>query len=736
MADPRHVRAALLASALALSLGRCEDRRDWLGSAWGQSSPLPPSSVGDAALPASATCSRDAAADGCENPDPATSAPVPNPSNPTKRASGSGRFVTEVLAEAPPATERFTLQKQVTRTLPGTLGDPLRVLSLLPGVAAPLPGLPIFSVRGASPGTSAYFLDGMRLPQLFHLLVGGGVVHAELVDSVSFYPSGYDARFGRAAGGIVTAETRGARSDGQHFDGTLRLYDVSGLLELKLPQGVRITASGHYGYPGPILNAIDNRITLDYWDYQVRLDWRFLTVQALGAHDTLELGSANADEEPITAQSTRISFHRVQVRVRGNQGPLSGDAALIGGYDDAGDRSGRGVHKLFLNAKAQLSLHVGFLRLLAGLDGEVSRFSAENFDVGLRRLKFVYDLEGPARSIADGSDGKRDELGDIGSDRVGLVGSAYLHGEGTFLDRRVLVAMGARVDAYHAGNVTLLGVDPRMSLRVRPQTWLELSVSGGIYQQPPMFPLLLPGIDTFALQLGLQRATGGSVSQELHLPGGFSTQLSAYYQRFDNFTDLPPLGSRACAAPPPPSLSGAAATLVRVTDGQSYGLETLVRRTGGRISGWVAYTLSRSERRFPCGLRPADYDQTHIVNVVVQARLPWRIDIGARVYFASGRPETIVNNPLERNDVLLDRNNIRLPDFFELDLRIDKYFQFRRHYLALFLEVVNATFSRSVFYLTTPEFVPSATGMASAPPPPQEVGFAWILPSIGLRIGF
>ena len=576
----------------------------------------------------------------------------------------------------------------------------------------------------------------MRLPQLFHLLVGGGVVHAELVDGVNFYPSGYDARYGRAAGGIVTAETRGARSDGQHFEGTLRLYDVSGLLELKLPHGVRITASGHYGYPGPILKAINDRITLDYWDYQFRLDWRFLTVQALGAHDTLELSTSNEDAEPLTAQSTRISFHRLQVRARGSRGPLSAEAALIGGYDDAGDRSGRGVHKLFLNAKAQLSLRFDFLRLLVGLDGEVSRFSAENFEVGLRRLKFVYDLEGPARSVADGTDGKRDELGDIGSDRVGLVGSAYVQGEGEFLDRRVQVSMGARFDAYHAGGVTLLGLDPRLSLHVRPTGWLDLRVSGGIYQQPPMFPLLLPGIDTFALQLGLQRATGGSVSQEFRLPVGFTAQLSAYYQRFDRFTDLPPLGSRACAAPPPPSLSGVAATLVRTTDGQAYGLETLIRRQSGRISGWVSYTLSRSERIFPCGLRPADYDQTHVLNVVVQARLPWRIDVGARLYFATGRPETVVTDTQERNDALLDRNNVRLPDFFELDLRIDKFWQFRRHYVALFLEVVNATFSRSVFYLTTPDFTPSQGGMSTTPPPQQEVGFAWILPSIGLRVGF
>jgi hypothetical protein len=645
-------------------------------------------------------------------------------------------FVTEVFAERAPLTEHFTLQHEATRTLPGTLGDPLRVLSLLPGVAAPLPGLPIYSVRGASPGTSAYFMDGMRLPQLFHLLVGGGVVHGELVDEVNFYPSGYDARYGRAAGGIVTANTRPARSDGNHFEGTLRLYDVSGLLELKLPRGVRITASGHYGYPGPILKAIDNRITLDYWDYQVRLDWRFLTVQVLGASDTLELATSTADDEPLTMQSSRTSFHRLQVRLRGSHGPLTADAAIVGGYDQAGDRSGRGVHKLFASARGQFGLRLGFLHLLAGVDGEVSRFTAENFEIGLRKLKFVYDLEGPARSLAEGSDGKRDELGDIGNERVGLVGSAYLQGEGEFLSRRVLVSMGLRADAYHTDGVTLLGLDPRLSLRVRPLPWMELRVSGGIYQQPPTFPLLLPGIDTFALQLGLQRASGGSVSQEFKLPAGFSAQVSGYYQRFNNFTDLPPLGVRACSAPPPPSLSGAAATLVRITDGQAYGLETLLRRSGGRISGWIAYTLSRSERNYPCGLRPADYDQTHILNVVVQARLPWRIDVGARLYVATGRPDTWTSGVPQRNDVLADRNNLRLPDFVELDLRVDKYWQFQRFYMAVFLEVLNATASRSVFYLTTPEFAANTTSATQPASPPIEVGFQWVLPSIGLRVGF
>ncbi len=654
------------------------------------------------------------------------------------------RFTTEVVAEQPahrgPKAERFSLQGEQMRTLPGTLGDPLRTLALLPGVVAPFPGLPLYAVRGASPGTSAYFLDGMRLPQLFHLLIGGGVVHAELLDQVDFYPSGYDARFGRAAGGIVSATTRPGRSDGQHFEVALRLYDVSALLELKLFRDLRITVSGHYGYPGPILHAIDNKIGLSYWDYQVRLDWRGLTIQALGAFDSLSLQLSDADL-PLNGQSTRLSFHRLQIREQATFQNVGVEAALIGGLDEAGDLSGRGIHKLFIGWRALLHGHWRFLRFQLGTDGEVSRFSAENFDIGLRRLQFIYDLEGPARTSASGTDATRDELGEIGDERTGIVAGFYAQTELEFAQRRIRLTGGTRLDVYHAAETTLLGFDPRIQLHLQLRPWLQIHLGGGIYQQPPSFPLLLPGIDTFALKLGLQRATGGSLSEEIQLPAAFRAQLTGYYQRFDNFTDLPPLGVHVCAAPPPPQLSGAAATLVRLTSGQAYGLEVLLRRHSGRISGWIAYTLSRSERNLPCGLRPADYDQTHVLNVVLQVRLPYRIVLGTRLYVATGRPDTLIKTADSADDALSLRNNVRLPDFVELDLRFDKEWRFARWHLTAFVEVLNATFSRTVFYysyareLTTDSAGTGGNSMGMASPP-QEVGFRWILPSLGLRGGF
>lgn len=655
--------------------------------------------------------------------------------------SVASHFGARVVADRLKASETVEVSGEPVRTQPGTLGDPFRVIQLLPGVVAPLPGLPLWSIRGASPGTAGFYLDGMRLPQLFHLLIGGGVIHSELIDRIDFFPSGYDATMGKAAGGIVSASTRPARGDGQHLDLSLRLYDVGGLVELSLPKGVRISVSGHYGYPGPLLRAIDNRIELDYWDYQLRLDWRFLTLQVLGGYDALAL-SINQDLEYSTAQSTRMMFHRAQLRLHGERERLSAEAALYGGYDQAGDVSGRGVDKLMAGVRGFVRYRLPRLLLQVGTEIEVARFSGERFDVGLRSLAFVRNAEGPARVSGKDPDTTPDELGEIGQNRVGITSSFYLHSELALWPQRLLLSAGGRVDIYHVGNETLIGFDPRAQLRFVATPWLSMQASIGVYQQPPSFPVLLPGIDTFALKLGLQSARSTVISEELSLPGDLLLRLSGYHQRFSNMTDMPPLGSSACAAPPPPSLHGTTATLVRVADGQAYGMEVWLRRSVGWLSGWISYTLSRSERSYPCGVRAADYDQTHVLQVVAQVRLPRGFVAGVRLQFNTGRPETLLPLETDSSAALQQtadrsiseglRNNIRLPNYVQLDIRLDKRWTFRRWYLHAFLEVVNATFSRTNLYLA----YPASEDVAAGKREPELLGFNWILPSLGLRGGF
>src|SRR5690606_27714002 len=62
-----------------------------------------------------------------------------------------------------------TLSRTEVRQIPGTFGDPFRAVEIMPGVTPVVSGLPFFFVRGAPPGNVGYYLDGVRIPLLFHV---------------------------------------------------------------------------------------------------------------------------------------------------------------------------------------------------------------------------------------------------------------------------------------------------------------------------------------------------------------------------------------------------------------------------------------------------------------------------------------------------------------------------------------------------------------------------------------
>ncbi len=92
----------------------------------------------------------------------------------------------------------------------------------------------------------------------------------------------------------------------------------------------------------------------------------------------------------------------------------------------------------------------------------------------------------------------------------------------------------------------------------------------------------------------------------------------------------------------------------------------LVRRQKGRVTGWIAYTLSRAERIFSCGLGPADFDQAHVLNGVRQVRLPWRMMVGLRINVQTGRPYTVLQADLASGSLTGSRNNQRLPTYVQI----------------------------------------------------------------------
>ncbi len=167
------------------------------------------------------------------------------------------------------------------------------MIQTLPGVASVVSLLPFPVVRGASPSSTGFLLDGTRVPLLYHLLVGTSVIHPEFIDEIQFYPGGAPAPYGGYTGGIIDGRTARARPDEHLLDFDVNLLQVGGLVREPIkPIGATVTAAARYGYPGFLLGLATNQASLSYWDYQLRLDggnarngW---TVFVFGANDELD----------------------------------------------------------------------------------------------------------------------------------------------------------------------------------------------------------------------------------------------------------------------------------------------------------------------------------------------------------------------------------------------------------------------------------------------------------------
>lgn len=117
---------------------------------------------------------------------------------------------------------------------------------------------------------------------------------------------------------------------------------------------------------------------------------------------------------------------------------------------------------------------------------------------------------------------------------------------------------------------------------------------------------------------------------------------------------------------------------LRIGKGYSYGIETMIRKNEGLLTGWISYTYSRSFRIIPeinDGNRyNAPYDKPHSVNIVVNYDISERITASATWVYATGLPVTfptgraIIGNSII--PIYSNRNAYRMPDYHRLDVSI------------------------------------------------------------------
>jgi hypothetical protein len=110
-------------------------------------------------------------------------------------------------------------------------------------------------------------------------------------------------------------------------------------------------------------------------------------------------------------------------------------------------------------------------------------------------------------------------------------------------------------------------------------------------------------------------------------------------------------------------------------EGRAYGLELQVKKKQGKMTGWVSYTLGRTERQVD-GINndeyyPSNYDKMHDISVVWMYEINEKWDISANFAFMSGRPITYPDGKYEIGNITVpnysNRNGARTPSYHRLD---------------------------------------------------------------------
>ena len=589
------------------------------------------------------------------------------------------------------ASRTVSLSRTEVRQIPGTFGDPFRAIEIMPGVTPIVSGLPFFFVRGAPPGNVGYYLDGVRVPYLFHVGAGPSVVHPGLVDTVDLYPGGYPARFGRFGGGIVSGETLPPARElrGEY---NLRVFDAGALVEAPWAGGRgSALVSGRYSYTGAILTRISPDTELAYWDYQARASYDVtpddrVSVFAFGGYDYL---GQRTPTETLTLFGTE--FHRADLRYDRRLPGGRVRTAVTLGQDSSDVSQDRSTRDRMLAARVEIEQRVSDSALVrAGTDVQLDRF---DIDIGQEALS-------PSVARVSEQFPSRTDLA-LGA-RADVVWQAT---------RRLEVVPGARVDLFSSDGATAVGLDPRLALRTVVNARTKLLSAIGVAHQTPAFAIPVPGFVPGGLRGGLQKAAQQSLGLEIDLGSGTTLTSTVFHNGFFDMSDPLGVSERPTAGCAPgafpagslagdrgsaPGPNGAPCGVDRFPAGtigpdrsggggqgaESQGQRTATRalevRTRGAAYGLELFLKRRLPRRRGGG--------THVANAALAFDLGRNWRAGTRVVFYTGLPKA--PDPT-------DPDSTRLPPFFRVDLRLEKKWQLgRKAWISAVAEWLNATLTK------------------------------------------
>ena len=631
------------------------------------------------------------------------------------------------------------------RALPVLAGetDVFKSLQLLPGVQSGREGTSGLYVRGGSPDQNLVLLDGVTVYNPSHLYGFLSVFNSDAIKDITLIKGGIPARYGGRLSSVIDLSME--EGNMKEFEGTASVGIVASSITFQGPvkkdRASFIVAARRTYLDLLVYPFLAENQKTGYYFYDASAKINYITSSKDRVYLSFYTGHdrgyrrINSSQELINEQGRRrevFGWRNLAATARWNRvwGAKFFSNALLG-YTRyrTGVRSREEIRQLDNHSEI---LHFRRTLLLSGITDFTGRMDFDWIPNPVHYIRF--GAGGTVHLYNTGTLSEREFGVDIASiDTVynpdhrirALELHTYIEDE-VKLSSDLSVNAGVRASSFFVKGRQYHSLQPRFNVRWKLATNVAFKASFSVLKQNSH---LLPAANGLSLPLDLwvpatgqvrpQRATQAASGFAWSSPrGAYEVTVESFYKWMDSqieFTE----GARIN------NLSGDSwQDRIETGKGWSYGGELFVRKSTGRVTGWIGYSLTKARRKFPAlnGGRtfPFRFDRLHDVSAVAICELSpsinlsavWVYGTGQAVWLSVGHFHGLKHDPggamdyfEQDNSRLLrvygERNSVRMRAYHRLDLSMQLKRSLRWAHRTLSFGAYNTYSRQNPFLLQT-----------------------------------
>lgn len=604
---------------------------------------------------------------------------------------------------------------------PGANRDISKVIQALPGVASTVSFRNDIIVRGGGPSENRFFLDGMEIPNLNHFATQGsaggpvGIINVDFIREVDFYSGAFPANRGNTLSSVLEMKQIDGNKERVVFKGSVGASDLSLALNGPLSDRTTFLFSARRSYLQFLFGVIGLPFLPTYNDFQFKVKTRFdqkneLTVLGIGAIDQFRLNTGIKDPTddqryvlnylPVNEQ-WNYAVGAVYKHFRKNsfdtwvfsRNMLNNVAYKYDNNDENLPRTLDYVSQEMENKiRYENSSRFNDFKIIAGGGGEYARFLTNTF-----QQVFIPLGEDTLRSINYDSE--------VDLFKYHLFAQASKN----FYNDRLILSLGLRTDGNtYSKNMSnpLNQLSPRFSAAWALTDKFFMNFNTGRYFQQPAYTTLgfrdnsgrLVNKDNNLKYIASNHVVAGV---EYRRNDASKMTLEGFYKHYNNYpvsvNDSISLANKGGDF----GVFGNEEVTSTGT-GRAYGFEVYVRdKAFDLIDVILSYTYVRSEfKDFNDTYIPSSWDNRHLLNLTLGKEFKRNWNVGAKWRFVGGNPYTpwdLDRSSLReawdaRRQGYLDYskfNTLRIGNFHQLDVRIDKQYFFDKWSLNFYVDIQN-----------------------------------------------